>query len=77
MDVGDRIGSTEVTVKIKRKHATEDTEEHLEIESVTGVVAGEDAILDENVFFNWRTLADERYYLDTGGLDNIELGSMG
>jgi hypothetical protein len=38
-------------------------------------VAGEDAVLGENVFFSWRTLADERYYLDTGGLDNIEFGN--
>jgi len=37
------------------------------------VVAGEDAVLGDNVRFMWRTLADERYYLDTGGLDNIEL----
>ncbi len=74
MEVGDRIGPTEVTVKIKRKNATKDEEEHLEVESVTGMVAGEDAMLDENVTFSWRTLADERYYLDTGGLDNIELG---
>jgi len=74
MDVGDRIGPTEVAVKIKRKHAGKEEEETLEVESVTGMVAGEDAILDENVTFNWRTLADERYYLDTGGLDNIEIG---
>jgi len=72
-EVGDRIGPTEVTVKIKRKHADKESEETLEIESVTGTVAGEDAILGENVVFSWRTLADERYYLDTGGLDNIEL----
>lgn len=73
-DVGNRIGPTEVTVKIKRKHATAESEECLEVESVTGVVAGEDADLGRNVFFSWRTLADERYYLDTGGLDNIEMG---
>jgi len=75
MDVGDRIGPTEIVVKIKRKQATKESEEVLEVESVTGMVAGEDAMLGENVFFNWRTLADERYYLDTGGLDNIELGA--
>ncbi|NQT36221.1 MAG: virulence factor SrfB [Planctomycetes bacterium] len=73
MDPGDRYGKTEVKIKIKRKPATPDHEEHLEIDSVEGVVAGEPAILGENVHFNWRTLADERYYLDTGGLDNIEL----
>jgi hypothetical protein len=75
MDVGDRIGRTEVNIKIKRCHSTKDEEETLQVESVSGVVAGEDAILDENVHFSWRTLADERYYLDTGGLDNIELGT--
>jgi hypothetical protein len=73
MDVGDRIGKTEVNVKIKRKRATGEEEECLECESVTGIVAGEDALLGENVHFTWRTLADERYYLDTGGLDNIEV----
>lgn len=73
-DVGGRIGPTEVTVKIKRKHATPESEECLEVESITGLVAGEEAELEHNVHFNWRTLADERYYLDTGGLDNIELG---
>jgi len=74
MEVGDRIGPTEVVVKIKRKHADKEQEEMLEVNTVSGVVAGEDAILGENVYFTWRTLADERYYLDTGGLDNIELG---
>ena len=74
IDPGDRIGPTQINVKVKRKHATKDQEEILEIDLVTGVVAGEDAVLGENVFFSWRTLADERYYLDTGGLDNIEFG---
>jgi hypothetical protein len=76
METGDRIGKTEVNVKIKRKRATGEEEECLECESVTGMVAGEDAILGENVHFKWRTLADERYYLDTGGLDNIEVGQL-
>ncbi len=44
MDAGDRIGPTQIHVKIKRKHATKDQEEILEVESVTGVVAGEDAV---------------------------------
>lgn len=74
MDVGDRIGRTQVSIKIKRHKAEEGQEEGLEVESVSGIVAGQDAVLGENVFFTWRTLADERYYLDTGGLDNIELG---
>jgi hypothetical protein len=75
MDVGARIGRTEVNVRIKRRRATKDEEETLTVDSVRGIVAGEDAILGENVHFSCRTLADERYYLDTGGLDNIELGA--
>jgi hypothetical protein len=75
MDVGARIGRTEVSVKLKRKRATGEQEESLELMSCTGTVAGDDAVLGENVHFTWRTLADERYYLDTGGLDNIELGT--
>jgi hypothetical protein len=73
MEAGDRIGKTDVLVKIKRKRATGQEEESLAVEAVTGIVAGEDAVLGDNVRFTWRTLADERYYLDTGGLDNIEL----
>lgn len=76
MDVGDRIGQTEVHVKLKRKRPAGGEEECLELQSVTGIVAGEPAILGDNVHFTWRTLADERYYLDTGGLDNIEYGEQ-
>jgi hypothetical protein len=75
MDVGDRIDRTDVTVKMRRKPATGRDEECLEVVDVTGIVAGEGAILGENVHFTWRTLADERYYLDTGGLDNIDYGT--
>lgn len=71
--VADRIGPTEMTIRLRRVRATEEVEEHLQIESVSGAVAGEPAVLGENVVFKWRTLGDERYYLDTGGLDNIEL----
>ncbi len=73
MDTQGRIGPTEITVRIRRNQATDEDEEQLEIDTVTGTVAGEPAVLEENVHFLWRTLADERYYLDTGGLDNIEL----
>ena len=76
MDVGDRIGPTEINVRSSANTPPREEEEALECESVTGMVAGEDAVLGENVQFRWRTLADERYYLDTGGLDNIELGSL-
>ena len=77
MDAKDRIGQTQVAVKIKRRRASPDQEESLEVISVTGTVAGEEAVLGENVHFLWRTLADERYYLDTGGLDNIEWNAVG
>lgn len=73
MDTGNRIGETNVTIRIRRNRATAEKEEHLEIESVDGSVAGEPAELGRNVIFKWRTLADERFYLDTGGLDNIEV----
>ena len=73
MDTGDRIGETNVTIRIRRSRANDEHEEELEIDSVTGTVAGHAAVLGENVHFNWRTLSDDRYYLDTGGLDNIEL----
>jgi hypothetical protein len=76
MDVGDRIGQTDVHVKLKRRRPAGGEEECLELQSVTGIVAGEPAILGDNVHFSWRTLADERYYLDTGGLDNIEYGEQ-
>jgi len=72
MDAGNRIGEIDVKVRIRRVRSDEESEEHLEIDSVTGVVAGEPAILGENVTFKWRTIVDERFFLDTGGLDNIE-----
>ena len=75
METNDRIGPTEVTIRVRRVQASDENEEHLEVDSVVGKVAGEEAVLGENVFFNWRTLADESYFLDTGGLDNIEYGS--
>ncbi|MCH5373420.1 MAG: hypothetical protein JJ992_05555, partial [Planctomycetes bacterium] len=62
-------------VRVRRVRADDENEEHLEVDSVMGTVAGEEAVLAENVFFNWRTLADESYFLDTGGLDNIEHGN--
>ena len=73
MDTGGRISPTEVTLRIRRQRASDNVEEHLEIDSVSGTVAGEPATLGQNVHFGWRTLADERFFLDTGGLDNIEV----
>ena len=62
-------------MRVRRVPASDENEEHLEVDSVVGKVAGEEAVLVENVFFTWRTLADESYFLDTGGLDNIEYGN--
>lgn len=73
VDTGNRIGQTEIKVRVRRNQADDQNEEHLEFDSVEGTVAGEPAVLGENVIVKWRTLADERYYLDTGGLDNIEM----
>ena len=42
-------------------------------EAVEGTVDGEPAVLNGNVLFEWRTLADTRFFLDTGGLDKIEM----
>jgi len=72
VDPKDRIGEIDVNVSLQRS-TYEDGEERLEVTKVDGTVAGEPATLDENVFFEWRTLVAERYYLDTGGLDKIEL----
>ena len=74
VDKGNRHGNIDVTVAVERLRPTATHEETLRIVSVKGTVAGEEAIFDApdaNVFFQWRTLANERYYLDTGALDNI------
>ncbi len=72
MHTDNRIGSTNVKVRIRRVRSENDNEEHLEVDSVTGEVAGQPAVLGENVTFKWRTIVDERFFMDTGGLDNIE-----
>lgn len=72
VDTGRRIGEIDVNVAIERT-TDANGEEQLQLVSVEGDVAGEPAVLGKNVLFEWRTLADERYYLDTGGLDKIEL----
>lgn len=76
VDVGQRLGEIDVNLMLRRTIGA-DGEERLEVDAggVDGVVAGQPAKLGENVSFEWRTLADERYYLDTGGLDKIELGN--
>lgn len=48
-------------------------EEKLELVEVEGIVNGEPAVIGRNVLFQWHTLSDENFYLDTGGLDSIEL----
>jgi len=74
--MNNRIGTIDVRVKLERKVGS-DGEEMLELVAVEGEVAGVPAVVNKNVFFDWRTLADERYYLDTGGLDKIHLDRIG
>jgi hypothetical protein len=70
-----RMGEIDVKVKLERKVGA-DGQEMLEAVAVNGNVAGAPAELGQNVFFEWRTLADEQYYLDTGGLDKIDLNRI-
>ena len=72
LEADGRVGPSEVSVRLRRIRATREVEEHLAVESVSGTVAGEPAELDRNVFFRWHTLVDDRFFLDTGGLDHIE-----
>jgi hypothetical protein len=65
-----RRGEIDVKVSLNRKIGP-DGEEMLELAAAEGLVDDAPACLGQNVFFDWRTLADERYYLDTGGLDRI------
>ena len=69
---GSRLGEIDVRVALERRINAEG-EEEISAESAEGEVDGEPAVLNHNVLFEWRTLADERYYLDTGGLDRLEL----
>jgi len=70
-----RHGPIDLVATIERIRPTATHEETLKLVSVKGMIAGEEAIMDgpdANVIFKWRTLANERYYLDTGALDNID-----
>ena len=74
VDKADRDGSIELHVTLTRQQP-KGKEETLELSGVKGEVAGEPAEWDgpnANVRFSWRTLADDRFYLDTGALDNID-----
>ena len=73
---GAKLGEVRVKVAIERR-LNDVGEEELSLESVEGTIDGAPAVMSgtkRNVLFEWRTLADERYYLDTGGLDKLELG---
>ena len=75
VDKRHRRGPIDVVATIERIRPTATHEETLKLVSVKGTIAGEEAIMDgpdANVIFKWRTLANERYYLDTGALDNID-----
>lgn len=69
---GKNLGEIDVKATLERRIGP-DGEEELSLEAAEGTVDGEPAVLHQNVLFEWRTLSDERYYLDTGGLDRLEL----
>ncbi|HEY3969700.1 MAG TPA: virulence factor SrfB [Planctomycetaceae bacterium] len=80
VDRGDRDGKIDLTVTIERRRRVPGNSarpEALELVEVRGTVAGEPADMQQgpgqNVFFYWRTLAAESYFLDTGALDSIEM----
>ncbi|MCH5373917.1 MAG: virulence factor SrfB, partial [Planctomycetes bacterium] len=68
---GPRLGEIDLRVTLERRVGSEG-EEEVVLEAVEGRVDGQPAVANRNVLFQWRTLADERYYLDTGGLDKLE-----
>ena len=70
---GATLGEIKVNLTLERRLGPDGREE-LAAETAEGTVDGQPAALGHNVFFEWRTLADERYYLDTGGLDRLEIG---
>lgn len=75
VDKQHRHGPIDLVATIERVRPSAAHEETLKLVSVKGTIAGEDAFMDgpdANVTFKWQTLVDERYYLDTGALDNIE-----
>ncbi len=70
VDKSNRDGTIELHVTLTRQQV-KGKEENLDLTGVKGEVAGEPAEWDgpyKNVSFAWRTLADERFYLDTGAL---------
>lgn len=75
LDTGGRLlAETDVTVVLEKVRDGE--EERLDLESVTGKVAGAEAVAGSNVRLELRTLADERFFLDSGGLDSIDVKQL-
>jgi hypothetical protein len=80
VDPGDRDGpiDLQVTLELRRRGTGRRPQpKTLMLVDVKGSVAGEPAEHrpgpGQNVFFSWRTLADEAFFLDTGALDSIEI----
>ncbi len=61
----------DVTVRLERYVDPDHKEELLRLLDVKGTVLGRPAEKDRNVQLKMLTLAHERYYLDSGALDNI------
>ncbi len=69
---GKQLGEIRLQASLERER-NEHGEETLQLVQVEGEVDNERAVQGQNVLFDWHTLADEQYYLDTGGLDKLEL----
>ena len=67
------FGEIQVSIELERKVDPETHEEVLELLRAEGTIGDQPDVLGKNVRFKWRTLAEERFFLDTGALDQIEL----
>ena len=78
LEKGGRLGRSEVSATLRKGKHPRTEEEVIDLIEVSGEVAGEPAALYDpatktgNVRWDWRTIADERFFLDSGGLDNID-----
>ncbi len=70
---GEGSGGIDLEVKLERYVAKGSAEELLRLADAKGTVRGRPAQVDANVRLDLVTLAHERYYLDSGSLDNIAM----
>jgi hypothetical protein len=76
IDRPENMGPIDVTVEFLRERNPDDPrEEMLRLGEVEGYVGAVDvsAVAGENVHLKWRTLREDKIFLDTGGLSQIDL----